>query len=499
MKTKKINIVLLLSAFLVFSGCVDLEVENFNNPDFASAVSTPSDVRGITSGLIRTWYMTTQDYDGPALGFWVAADAGTCSWGNAGMRVLSTEPRLVFNNNPTYEDVQITENIYNGMNSLLSQANDVLIKLELEGMEIITGGTNETNMVKAVAYFAQGLALGYTGLTYDQGFIVTHETNIEEGVEVSSYSELIDAAIVSLEKAIQLSNTNNFTLPATWIPHGVAFTNANFAKLASSFAARILAYSPRNKAQNDALNWQKVYDFASNGIDFDFAPIADDITWYTLYHTYANFDGWGQVDMRVVNMMDPRMPKQWPGANGFDVIPTPIGGLDDPNIFDQRIVTDYQNLSSCPFRPERGYYHFSNYRFSRRDEYLSTWTTPCPEFYESENDMLKAEALMYLNRLPEAQAVINAGTRVTRGGLPPVGATAEAIAAAIFHERNVELMCSGFGIEFFTMRKADKLQPGTFLHWPIPGSQLQVLGIPYYTFGPGVGTSGQDFSAGGWY
>lgn len=483
----------------MLSGCAKLEVENLNAPDYATAVSKPTDIKGIAGGLIRTWFMTAHEYDGPALGFWVAADAGTCSWGNAGMRALSNEPRNPFNNHPTYEDAQINEDFYNGLNSLLSQANDVLVKLEKENMVIITGGVNETAMVKAVAYFAQGISLGYLGLVYNKSYVVTHETNLELGVEAVPFTDVINEALKSLDKAIALSNANQFTLPATWIPSATSFTNANFAKLANSFAARILAYSPRNKTQNDALTWQKVFDYANNGIGFDFAPIADDITWYSLYHTYANYSGWAQVDMRVVKMMDPRMPARWPGANGFDVIPAPISGLTDPNIYDKRIVTDYQNLTSCGFRPERGYYHYSNYRFSRRDEYLNTWVTPMPDFYKAENDMLKAEALLYLNRLPEAQAVINNGTRVTRGGLPPVAANAQAIADAIFHERNVELMCSGFGIEFFTMRKANKLQPLTFLHWPIPGSQLQVLGIPYYTFGGDVGAAGVDVSNGGWF
>jgi starch-binding outer membrane protein, SusD/RagB family len=496
MKTRKLNIIFLLSLFLVFFGCADLEIENKNNPDYAQAVSQPSDLRGIASGMVRTWYQISQEYDGPALGFWVMADAGTCSWGNAGMRVLSNQPRFVFDNNPTYADAQITENYYNTLQSLLSQANDVLKTIEIDGVEIIIGTNDDTPMVKAVSYFAQGLALGYLGLTYDQGFIVTQTTNLEEGVEISPWTELIDAALESFDQAIAISEANPFTLPAAWIPHGVAFTSANFSKLANSFAARILAYSPRSKAQNDALNWQKVYDYASKGIDYDFAPIADDINWYTLYQTYANYSGWGRTDMRVVSMMDPRMPSQWP-AGGFNALPDPAA--TEAEAFDNRILTDFEYMDYNDFSAERGTYHFTCYRFARRDTYLSTWTEPCPEFYEAENDMLIAEALMHLDRLPEAQAVINAGTRVTRGGLPAVAATKAAIEAAIFHERNVELFNSGFGIEFFTMRKADKLQEGTFLHMPVPGAQLQVIGMPYYTFGANVGTPGVDVSNGGWF
>jgi len=48
------------------------------------------------------------------------------------------------------------------------------------------------------------------------------------------------------------------------------------------------------------------------------------------------------------------------------------------------------------------------------------------------------------------------------------------------------------------MRKENKLQPGTILHFPIPGSQLDVMQMEYYTFGPGLGTAGVDYSNGGW-
>ena len=49
------------------------------------------------------------------------------------------------------------------------------------------------------------------------------------------------------------------------------------------------------------------------------------------------------------------------------------------------------------------------------------------------------------------------------------------------------------------MRKADKLQSGTPLHLPIPGQQLEVNIMEYYTFGPGNGVAGEDYSNGGWF
>lgn len=499
MKIAKIKLALLFSLLLFFVGCVDLNVENENNPDFQTAVSKPTDINGIAAGLVRRWFIITHEYDGPALGLWVAADAGTCSWGNAGMRVLSNEPRNPFNNTPSYADAQITNNYYNGLNSMLSQANDVLLKIEQGGMNIVIGGVDNTQMVKAVAYFAQGISLGYLGLLYDKAYIVTHETNLEEGVTASPFADVINAALISLDKAITICEENNFTLPGEWIPANVTFTSANFGKLANSFAARILAYSPRNASQNSAIDWNKVYNYANKGIDYDFEPIADNINWYSYYHIYANYSGWGMTDMRVVNMLDPRFPNRWPGENGFNEIPAPITDVNDPNIFDKRVVTDFEFMSSCPFRPERGYYHFSSYRFKRRDTYVATEVGPMADFYKAENDLLKAEACLFVaGKLAEGADIINNGTRVTRGGLPAVAADATAIANAIYHERNIELYCSGFGIEFFTLRKANKLQTGTFLHWPIPGAQLQILNAEYYTFGGNQGTPGVDVSNGGW-
>ncbi|MBK7479546.1 MAG: hypothetical protein IPI69_07315 [Bacteroidales bacterium] len=107
--------------------------------------------------------------------------------------------------------------------------------------------------------------------------------------------------------------------------------------------------------------------------------------------------------------------------------------------------------------------------------------------------------MMHQANFTGAADIINAGERITRGGLAPIGATAAEVEAAIFHERNIELFGSGMGIEFCTMRKADKLQHGTPLHFPIPGQQLEVNLMEPYTFGADKGVAGKDYSNGGWF
>jgi len=500
MKTLRYFLLFSIVTAFLFTSCESLEVENLNDPDFETAFSNPSDVKGVAGSLINSWYMNINNADGLAIMTWVGADAGTCSWGNFGMRDFSYEPRIAWDNTPAYSNAAMTENNYKGFYAGLASANEVLGKVVVGDMVIVSEGTDETPMVAAVAHLAQGLNLGYLGLMFDKAFITTENTDpdaiLNLGLETYPWNQVIDTAVMCLDKCIALCASNTFTLPDTWVP-GVTMTNVKLAELANTVAAALLAYSPRNMTQNSAVDWAKVGAYANNGLTYDFAPVMDDVSWYNLYQTYTVYGGWGQTDMRLVNMMDPNFPSRWTDANTWDVLPEPttshVDGIDD------RIFTDFEFLETCPFRVERGYYHFSSYRYARYDDYLSTWTTPQPTFLKVENDMLMAEALLHQPDLTGAAAIINAGTRVTRGGLAPVAATAAEIEAAIFYERHIELHTSTPGLEFFAMRKANKLQAGTPLHFPIPGQQLEVNQMENYTFGPGKGVAGEDYSNGGWF
>ncbi|WP_346857103.1 hypothetical protein [uncultured Draconibacterium sp.] len=483
-------ILIVLITVISMTACEDLVVENLNDPDFDTAFSNPNDIKGVTGGLLNRWFQINQEYDGPGLALWTASDAGTCSWGNVGMRDFGNEPRKEFDNKPSYSNAVITEDYYNTLYSILSQSNDVLAQTINNGVEMEDG---TTDMVNAMAYFMQGLTLGYLGLIYDQAFIITHETDLTVEIPASPYQDVLAAAIASLDKSIALSNSASFTIPSDWLP-GEAWTSAEFAQLANSYAARFLVYGARNKSEDNATDWGKVYNYAKNGIQKDFAPLADDITWYSLYQTYSVYGGWGQVDMYVINLMDPNMPATFPTSGLFTDLPN--DGM--ATSVDARLETDFEYLSSCPFRAERGYYHFSSYRYARLDTYLETWTEPMPIFYKAENDYFIAEAAAHNGNLTEAAAVLNASARVLRGNLPEVAADANKIYEAIHYERMVELMLSGMGVQFFEMRKEDLLQSGTILHFPIPGSQLDVMQMDYYTFGAGTGVAGEDYSNGGW-
>jgi hypothetical protein len=187
--------------------------------------------------------------------------------------------------------------------------------------------------------------------------------------------------------------------------------------------------------------------------------------------------------------MDPSYPDYWPAGTTI---------LDPANSADARLESDYAYLAGQNFRPERGEYHYSSYRYGRYDEYISEWTVPTSEFTVSENEMYLAEAEHRLGNNAAAAAIINAGTRTTRGQLAPVGTGAAEVLAAIRYERLVEMPLATMGISFFEMRGFDELQAGTLLHFPVPGKALESIPADNYTFGGSQGTAGVDVSSGGW-
>jgi hypothetical protein len=128
-----------------------------------------------------------------------------------------------------------------------------------------------------------------------------------------------------------------------------------------------------------------------------------------------------------------------------------------------------------------------------------------PFVLPAENDLLIAEALVRTGGDKARAASLINTTRVGRGNLPALsgGSSANDLLAAIFYERDVELMGVGAGQGWFDRRRIDKnltygsipigntwgfrggsgLQLGTPRHLPLPAKELETLGLPVYTYG----------------
>ncbi len=462
--------VLIITLSLATYSCADLEVINENAPDAERALANPSDVMSLAGGGFRTWHNIVQEYDGVALAMGVMSDHMTCSWGNQSMRDLSWEPRInSFNNSLTYSYFGIVRSQWQESYGAISAVNLVLQRLN-NGMEFGVDGADNA-MVEAFCLFTSGVSHGYLGLVFDKANVIPYDVDVTT-LELKPWGEVVTASLALLDQAIAIADANTFTLPASWMG-GQTFTNADLSKLANSYAARILAYSSRTKAHNDGIDWTKVLAYANKGITTDFAPeLGDAYDWYDMYWIYARYGGWGRTDMRVVNAMDHSYPSRWPVDNISWNTPsgTDPGPASPAN--DARLTTDFEYLPTNTFPPDRGYYHFSHYRFKRYDAIAATvWygNAPKPSFLAWEVQLLKAEALLRTGNPTGAKAILNSATgpRKVRGGCPDVTSTDNAVILRyILDEKDIECHLTGAGVPFYDMRRTDRLQPADTSTFP---------------------------------
>ena len=466
----------------------DLNVENLENPNDFILTSDPVALEATAGTLLQNWFMAVHSYNGPGAAFATMADVSTCSWGNFGMRDTSSEPRVAFNNSSSYGSANITNTYFNALYSVLSDSNTLALAIQ-NGTEF-----NDATQIEMIAKLGQALSTGYLALVFDKVWISDENGAVEgaAGDGASTYAEAMTFALGKLDEAIAIATANNVSVPEAWLPNNGG-NSAQLVAFMNSMGARMLVNNVRNSSQKASIDWTKVLTYANNGLTSDLEIFMDDVTWYDLIpKTYLIYPGWARVDMRVINMMDSSMPAYW--TDNLTVVPESTYGAG----VDARLATDFGYLSSQNFVPARGIYHFTNYRYSRYDSYITNWVENVVEYSKAENDMYKAEALALTNDVAGAAAIINAGTRTTRGELPNVAADLTAVKNAIHHERMVEFSFTGMGLGFFEMRKENLLQAGTLLHFPVPGQALESIPADGYTFGGTAGVAGEDYSSGGW-
>lgn len=492
MKNTKRTILATVSIMLFIIACEnDINaVENSNNPDRTQVLANGSDLIGIINGGFVSWWQGNNRDLVPALA--VAGDHATCSWGNFGMRVLSNEPRNPIQNASSWSDLTVLSQPWGGNYSALSSANDVLEAIE-KGVEWIDGETDRTPLVKASAYFLKGLSYGYLGLLFEKGFIVEVGTDLSKGLSFVSYTELINQAVKELDNATKIAESNTITIPASVI-NGVEISGAELIKLCNSYKARFIVQGARNIDETNAIDWTQIKTFTQNGITQDFGPNGDDgKSWWSNSDILTNSpNGFGKfgarLDMRVINLVDPSQPAFYPASAG-STLAKPEITTNDARFGSGK---DFEYQSDILFRSERGRFHYSHYINTRYKNDMNfsdgNDAKQMKTFMLEDNRLLLAEAKARLNELDATSGAVsdvNTGSRVTRGKLPALSGTEtkEVVLETIFYERYVELFNTAVGSGFFDRRRTNQLQVGTFRHFPIPASELEILEQTLYTLG----------------
>ena len=503
----------ILPIAVLAAGCQDLGVENPNEPDRNRASRQASSAETFVASSFRTWWPVAGHDDYPAWALSTIAREVTSGFADFGQLELSAEPRSAWNNSPVNARNNVTEEPWYNLYATISSVNDALIAID-SGL-IITDAAN-TARTKAVAKFMQGISHGYLGLYFDKAFVVdeTVDLNAVKRPDFKTRQEVTTAALGQLDAAITVANANNFTLPVTsWL--FVAMNRDDFVRLANSFAARLLVYSARSRAERAAVNWQEVIRRVDAGVRTDFAPVAQpDILW----------DDWKRLVARLRTAGRPSdfgRPSYWlvgpaDSTNGFvNWVATPvtqrvafqlrtkdrrIQGAAGPAAPGKYVGYNLNNI----FDPSRGTYRFSHYYFLRFGTGTTWQTGPQPALTVTEMDLLKAEALIRLNRAAEAVPLINK-SRVANGELPPVtvdgppnepgcvprklNGTCGSLWDALRYGKGIEMLGVNAVTAYFDARGWQTLPENSLTQLPVPGRELGTLQLPLYTFGGPGGES----------
>jgi hypothetical protein len=370
-----------------------------------------------------------------------------------------------------------------------------------------------------MAVLAQGLALSGIALNYDQGFAVNWNTDLLT-LQFSPAAAVRDSALARLDEAIALAGANEFTVPADFFGSpGVGYDNIKIAQIANTMAARLLAYFPRNAAQNAAVDWARVAGYASQGISsapkFNLTFHQDACnTWCDFLKVWSNDMTTMRVHTRVAHLMDPAtQPDPWNVA--FNSNPdSPDKRLGDGTV---RIGPAYADIIAAypdttgnggtdyvwssnqeAQRKDRGAWHQSAVGQIRYDSLTTCGDNPqgeatgsgdAPMVLAAENDLIWAEALIrQATGLATAATLIN-NTRVVRGGLPAATAGDADLLTKLQYEQDVELPGSNIA-PYYNQRRLDKLEPNTPHEMPVPAKELGVLQLGTYTCGGAANPDG---------
>jgi hypothetical protein len=508
------SLVALVTAAVLLLGCQNLDVENLNAPDEARALATPSDIESLIAGSFLTWFDGIQSST-PNMSLAMPSDTYTCGWGNFGMGVMSEEPRKEFENTVTSGVRGVVEEPWFDLYGAISAASDGIRNIEAGNVTL-----GEEDNMRAIGFgkLVQGLAHGWLALMFDQGFILDENVDLNTTqLEFQPYTEVMAAAIQQLEAAITIFNSNDFTLPTTWI-NGKAFTSAELAQVAHSFIARYMVLVPRDRTERSNVAWNTVVSHIDQGITEDFSILGDGAgrssTWYSGTHWYSgpiNWGTWQRVDYKLIGPSDAGTDYDaWLNSNVNDRDEF-IFESSDKRIWDGTLAADgtqnpgTQFAQTGPTTFIREAYGFSRYGHSRFEEVTATDNGSAIVLFRlSEHDFMRAEALLNTGGSTAEIAALLDKTHVIDGGyttaatlaagsindpLQPQHNKGATLWSVLKYEKLVDLLGTFSGREYWEKRGWGELTSGNAIHFPVPALDLETLQLALYTFG-GVGGTG---------
>jgi hypothetical protein len=529
---------LLIGVLLVGPAC-SLDIENLNQPDRERALAQSADVEALIAGTFNPFFsgvhgVTTAD--GYIINYFPTVATEMTTTTPTGRAVQANrEPRAPYNMSlsiggtgewgPRY--------LWRYLNQMAASAYEGLQIIESSGRPLVVGGQDVTIRARAFAKLMQGIGWGYQAMIYDNA-VVLHESVAMSGSpenlgreSLIPYEQALQQALESIDASIALANSHTFSYPSypgsrLWFGSPEVITSEKLAQYANTMAARLLVLSARTPQQREQVDWNRVLQYTANGLTSDLevalaTGFRSSILFSRSQNNPAGCESCYRLDNRLIGQADISGAYQaWIS-----------GDVEDRNRFnivtpDRRITgpTPTSNGAYVRYRADNNgftavQYLYSAYQWGRhaiRNNSAGTALNVGTAHFATadENRLLRAEALLRTGDLQGAADLINVTrTRshtvggVEYPGLPPVtaagvpqspdcvprtdsGACGD-LMVALRYERMIELIALDAVRGYADGRGWGILPDGTWLQLPVPPEELNMFGLPVYTYG-GTGT-----------
>lgn len=496
--------ILLLTVVFATTSCLELDIRNGNDPDIPTVLADPGNLTQITSsvfyGVFRGYFTNANFYSINSSLEWTADHTtmtnNVLSW----WAIFKQEPRQPLTNLISWPNKQQILEPWNSWNGVVVNANTIIRTLESQEGEL----SDELKGLLGTIYFCRAMALGYIGITFDQGYIVPVNSENYTPAFVP-YDDIIDEALVNFDIAADIfDEVPGFVLPAE-ILNNLGYSSADMKKLCRTYYLHFAVSSARNSAQNAQTDWTKVRDYALEGITQDFIVDADGDNFIHALQYGSGIDWYFRVDHRVMRLFNSNLPKRFPDMQAAPTSPYTEDFLKGAGYNGDKRLDAY-----FKFEPSLSFYNASrnngtlrsHYRIKRYDPlFAAQGIGASVVMYSYTNDLYLAEAYVRLGNLDGAIAILNdpSNPRKAVGEMPdlPTGTlTADEILEIIYAERDIELGRTEYALPWLELRRRDALQVGTLLHLPVPADELTTLGLPIYTFGGVDAADGENTADG---
>jgi len=525
-----------LVALLGGSAACSLDVTNLNQPDRERALAQASDLEALIGGTFNRYFTGIHNESSMANLFSVYGSEMSNAAVSGGGVGQGGEPRTSFENSPDVAGGSgpIGPRIfYPIMSEVSSSVNDGLRTLESRNLTLRDGGVDVTPRARAFARFMQGIAWGQLSMVYDKATVVpvdqpTQSSAVQQAIDnIRPWNEVQTMALQSIQAAITIAQQNQLNFPSAgqsrlWFGTPQPMNSDQFIRLANTTSARILVLGARTPQERAQVDWNRVLTLTANGLTSDFEVVLDPTFRVSVFLQRSELNTAGcaacfRLDYRTIGPADQSGRYQtWINGgvntrNRFDIV-TPDRRITGPTPQSDGAYTRYR-ADDNGFPAGVGLYRRSAYQWARQFHRGFTHQTGTAKLASAdENRLLRAEALLRTgNRAGAAELINVTRTRshivggVTYPGLPPVTATGVPqsptcvpkkddgscgdLMTALRYERMVELAGLDLLRGYLDSRGFGILPANSWTQLPIPGLELEVLGMELYTFG---GQGGQS-------